>query len=25
MPEGVENSVNAQGFADLLEFLQRGR
>jgi putative membrane-bound dehydrogenase-like protein len=25
MPEGVENSVNAQGFADLLEFLQRGQ
>jgi putative membrane-bound dehydrogenase-like protein len=24
MPEGVENNVNAQGFADLLEFLQRG-
>jgi putative heme-binding domain-containing protein len=24
MPEGVENSVNAQGFADLLEYLQRG-
>jgi putative membrane-bound dehydrogenase-like protein len=25
MPEGVENSVNAQGFADLLEYLQRGQ
>src|SRR5579862_7175616 len=24
MPEGVENNVNAQGFADLLEFIQRG-
>jgi len=24
MPEGVENSVNAQGFADLLEYLQKG-
>jgi putative heme-binding domain-containing protein len=25
MPEGVENNVNAQGFADLLEYLQRGQ
>ncbi|MBV8881026.1 MAG: hypothetical protein JO332_13740, partial [Planctomycetaceae bacterium] len=25
MPEGVENSVNAQNFADLLEYLQRGQ
>ncbi|HVR84443.1 MAG TPA: PVC-type heme-binding CxxCH protein [Planctomycetota bacterium] len=25
MPEGVENSVSAQGFADLLEFIQRGQ
>ncbi len=24
MPEGVEANVNAQGFADLIEFLQRG-
>ncbi|HZE98768.1 MAG TPA: PVC-type heme-binding CxxCH protein [Planctomycetota bacterium] len=25
MPEGVENNVNAQQFADLLDFLQRGQ
>jgi putative heme-binding domain-containing protein len=25
MPEGVETNVNAQGFADLLELLQRGQ
>jgi putative heme-binding domain-containing protein len=25
MPEGVENNINAQGFADLLEFIQRGQ
>ncbi len=25
MPEGVEINVNAQGFADLLEYLQRGQ
>ena len=25
MPEGVENNISAQNFADLLEFLQRGQ
>jgi putative membrane-bound dehydrogenase-like protein len=25
MPEGIEININAQGFADLLEFLQRGQ